>query len=261
MIGQKKLLQKLNSYTLETLPQSILFIGEEGCGKHLFSKYLAKKLLTPLVEIENTITNENIIEFQQRTVDYFYLIDLSLFTEKQQNQFLKFIEEPSKTVHLILCAESEAGILPTVLNRCFKFYFEPYTKEELHKAASFTNEFIYECCTTPGQLADVDPDSIESMHTLCQNIIKLTAQANYSNMLANELKINYKEEYDKYDFRLFLAMLEKTAFNTYLEENDPAANTVYTTVNEYRQVLQQIKPIKENFMINLLTTIWERIHA
>ena len=33
-IGQRKLLEKLNKYTRETLPKTLLFLGDEGCGKH-----------------------------------------------------------------------------------------------------------------------------------------------------------------------------------------------------------------------------------
>lgn len=35
MIGQSNLVKKLDAYTLATLPKTILFIGEAGCGKKL----------------------------------------------------------------------------------------------------------------------------------------------------------------------------------------------------------------------------------
>ena len=62
-----------------------------------------------------------------------YLIDLNDFTEKQQNQFLKLIEEPSVNVYIALIAESEIGILDTILNRCIKYRLEPYTKAQLQE--------------------------------------------------------------------------------------------------------------------------------
>ena len=39
-IGQTRLLNILNSYNVSTLPKTMLFIGDQGCGKKTFAKYL-----------------------------------------------------------------------------------------------------------------------------------------------------------------------------------------------------------------------------
>ena len=33
MIGQKKLIEKLKSYTIDSFPRSVILLGEEGMGK------------------------------------------------------------------------------------------------------------------------------------------------------------------------------------------------------------------------------------
>ena len=92
IIGQQKLLTAINSYTIQTLPKSLLFVGPTGCGKHTFAKYIADKFMLDFIELDAGVTCADIDYFLHRTIDTMYLIDLSKFPEKQQNQFLKFIE-------------------------------------------------------------------------------------------------------------------------------------------------------------------------
>ena len=121
IIGQEKLVNKLKSYTFISMPKTLLFIGESGCGKHFISNRLSKYLGVDLVEITTQTTAEELVEYYQSSLPRIYLINLSSFVEKQQHKFLKFIEEPSSNMRVVLTAESEVGILPTILNRCIKY--------------------------------------------------------------------------------------------------------------------------------------------
>ena len=126
VIGQTKLLSKIeNYYVTKRLPKTMMFIGPSGCGKHVFADYIVDKFDLDYVEISENISVQELDEYLHSTIDTLYVIDLNKFTEKQQNQFLKFIEEPSKSVYVLLMASSEAGILNTILNRCIKHTFEP----------------------------------------------------------------------------------------------------------------------------------------
>ena len=51
IVGQEKLVNKLNNYNINTLPHALLFIGPKGCGKHLIASYVAEKLALELVSI------------------------------------------------------------------------------------------------------------------------------------------------------------------------------------------------------------------
>ncbi len=128
VIGQPKLMSTINSYTIQTLPKSLMFVGPTGCGKHTLAKYIANKFELDFIEIDEKISSVDLEDFLYSTLDTVYLIDLNKFSEKQQNQFLKFIEEPTKSVYVILITNSEVNVLNTILNRCIKFSFEPYTK-------------------------------------------------------------------------------------------------------------------------------------
>jgi Holliday junction resolvasome RuvABC ATP-dependent DNA helicase subunit len=50
-IGQKLLLNKLNNLNLDSMPRSLLLLGDVGCGKHTYSNLIANRLGLKLVDI------------------------------------------------------------------------------------------------------------------------------------------------------------------------------------------------------------------
>ena len=51
MIGQKRLLNVIDNYTIDTFPRSVILIGDQGCGKHTLVNYISENI------IENAINN------------------------------------------------------------------------------------------------------------------------------------------------------------------------------------------------------------
>ena len=149
IVGQKKLVQQLSSYTLATLPTTILILGPKGSGKSFIIDRFAKMLNLVKVELTSATTVEDLLEAEQSYETRLYHLDLVGIDEKKQNKFLKFIEEPNSKVKIILEAESEVGVLPTILNRCRKFTLEPYTIEELQSfswAPRSSDMLMYKFC-------------------------------------------------------------------------------------------------------------------
>lgn len=258
-IGQQKLFKVINSYTSKTLPHTLLFIGPDGCGKKTIAKFLANKLGFDFVKITSNVDYTTLMEYQQKPIRTIYLIDLSqLRLEKDQNKFLKFIEEPSNTVYTILINNSEANILQTILNRCVKLRFESYTIEQLKQIKLFDNELVYKVCTTPGQLNNVDAKKINDLYDLCKAISTKIAQTSYANMLSIVPRINYKEDYNKFEINTFLNMLEVVAFQEYINNENKSALQIYLVVTKRRQALLQNSNIaKETFMTSLLDQLWK----
>jgi len=257
MVGQTELLNKINSYSLENFPKTILFLGDPGCGKHTLARYVAQKFSIDLVIVNSEVTQEQLIEYSQKPLTTFYLIDLTLFTEKQQNKLLKFIEEPSRYVYTILIANSEAGILPTILNRCIKYHFAEYSVEELKQVVSLKNELIYKICKTPGQAILANDNNVDKLYETCLNIVQNIKRANFANTLKLATKINYKEEYNKHDFLEFLNMLKYVAFEEFRKTNSDTSFLIYRHTVDYMQQMVNKSIAKEPFMLNFLTRLWE----
>lgn len=258
IIGQEKLLNKLNTYSVLTMPRTIMFIGPHGCGKHLVSKYLADKVGFDLLEPEvDVLTPEFLIELSQKTVPTFCIIDLTKFTEKQQNQFLKFIEEPTESIYIILLAESEANVLPTILGRSIKFIFEDYAKEQLKEFSfltSVTDDRFFEICKTPGQLANINDAIFKELCSLCEAILQKVHDKRYAEVLTIMARLNTKGVYDKIDFQLFLAALQYFAFQDFVDNKTKQSFDIYLLTKDYQK--KTVKNI-ENLILGFLTELWK----
>ena len=259
VIGQEKLVKALEGYTLETAPKTILFLGQSGCGKSWIANAFAKQLDLEVVVVKPDSTAEKLIEYYQCPINKMYLIDLKDIVEKDQNKFLKFIEEPSKTMNIILMAESTVGILPTILNRCVKYVFESYTSEQLKQfdwAVNCSEEIAYEICKTPGQLLELSADNLDQALGLCKAIISSVDKANYANTLSIVTKINLKDDAKKIDFKLFFDLMTYAAFDDYKKNNNELSFKIYLyTIRQQAKALN-INVAKEAFLLNYLDNIW-----
>lgn len=259
MIGQQNLLKKLNSYTIDTFPRSLLLIGEKGIGKHTLVSYINENIIKfPLLDITENISDEYISAIYRNPNPYIYLIDLSKLTEKEQNVILKFIEEPLINSFIIILAESRTLILNTVLNRCISFDLEPYTKEELETflPTKEKSDLLLSILRTPGKILCSKVSDIEAMYNLSENICNNLAKANYANALSIANKINLKDEYDKFDIEIFFDILSLSLFSHYLNENDINILHMYNLTRESRKTLLDTRINKTYFMNSYLSKLW-----
>ena len=265
MIGQTKLIQAFSKYTITTLPHTVLLVGQYGCGKHMFVKQLAEKFNLDIVSLDSSITSDELTAYTYSPVAKIYLLDANTISVKQQNKFLKFIEEPHSNSFIIVTAESEALLLPTILNRCLKFNFEPYTLGELKQlpwAPKTADDLVFKLCKTPGQLLDLsDLDKFNALYTFCQSFISKITLANYANFMSIALKINCKDEPTKFDFLSFLKVLSYVAYNYYICDNNELALSIYLLTIKYIPLATNKFLSKESTLIQLLNEIWEALQS
>lgn len=262
IIGQTKLMSTINNYTIENLPKTLLLIGHSGCGKHTIAKHIADKFEFDFAEIDEKVDSETLLNFSHKTINTLYLIDLNKFEEKQQTVWLKFIEEPSKTVFTLLIANSEVGILDTIKNRCRKLYFEKYTKEELQeitRSKGLTEDLAYEIFQTPGKLNSLTNESFKQLYDLAEKTIDKIGQMTYGNAAIISTKLNYKDNYDKIDPEMFLETVEYIAFNRF-KQGDNSCFKIFSITNKFKQYFNKKALIKETLILNYLTELWETTH-
>ena len=261
IIGQTKLLSKINMYyAMQYLPKTLMFLGPTGCGKHTIAKYAAEKFGFDFVEIEESVSAQDLEDYTHKTIDTLYLINLNKFTEKQQNQFLRWSEEPSRSVYIIFIANSEAGILNTILNRSIKYHLEPYTKEQIEQITNTSiNDLAFRIFQTPGKLLNLTEQSFNNVIGLANTVVHSINRATYPNALVVSTKINYKDLYNKIDFDLFFDAVEYLALEDYKNNKTEQSLTVFKTTNQFKQYATQQNLIKEILMINYLTTLWEAV--
>lgn len=70
------------------------------------------------------------------------------------NVFLKILEEPPESSTLILLAPSPYQLLPTIVSRCFQFFFAPLSQAEIEAALAARTKLAPAARTTAAQLAE-----------------------------------------------------------------------------------------------------------
>ena len=261
IIGQEKLLQVLNNYSVATLPHAMLFIGPKGCGKRLIANYVAKKFDLDFVEINDTFSSDDIAYINYKTIKTLYLIDLSNYSKKQQNLFLKALEDASSTAYFILTTASEVNVLDTILNRCIKHTFEAYTKDQIEAITNTSvNDLAFKIFKTPGKLLNLTDSSFKDVFNLAATVARKLSYEKYENALALSTKINYKDLYNKVDFNLFFDAVEFIAFEDFKADSAKDSLTVFTITNKFKQYAAQPNIIKEMLVINYITELWEALH-
>ena len=256
MIGQEKILNKLKSYTITTLPKNLLFLGPYGSGKHTIAREVAKYYGVDIIELSAaSFEDEKLIEYQQDPLDKLYVIDLDTFLLTQQNKFLKFIEEPGLHVFTVLTTSSENSVLPTILNRCIKYRLEDYTIDQLKQIRNFNDEKIYQICKTPLQLIKANEVQIAQLAGMCSNIINNISNVDISQVLRISNNINYAEDYNKFDFDLFFSTLQYTAYNDFIATKNLNSYKIYIFTAQYLQKLLYKNISKESFLLGYLSEL------
>jgi hypothetical protein len=151
-------------------------------------------------------------------------------------------------------------VIPTVLNRCYKCKFASYTKEELvNIVGSDVSDAVLSVCTTPGQIRILQ-NQYDSLLQLCKTIVTKLSKAAFSNALSIADKINYKDEYDKFDLDIFLKVLKQELYSAYLS-GDNKALKLYNIVCMESQKLIDFRLNREIFMQHLITIMWKEVRG
>lgn len=258
MIGQVELVNKFNTYTLETLPHTILLLGDRGCGKHTLVNELSKRLNVPIKDISKDINLDVINEAMMNPFTNIYVIDTNQLNERQQNVILKFIEEPNDRTYIFLLCENKLSLIDTIINRCVPFTFKPYTKEELSQFTKETDSRIFNYCRTPGQVKSISIQKLDELETLCDNLISKLSKASITNTLSVANRFNYKDNYDKFDIDVFFELFMDKLLKSYINKN-VIAKDIYFMVDSYYQTIKDSRMNRQHLMENMFLNMWETV--
>lgn len=165
IIGNNKIKQELQEAVKNnSISHSYLFVGQDGIGKKLFAKELAKMELClddnkacdkcsscvkfnsennpDFIMVEpdgNSIKIAQIREMQENVYKkpivsnkkVFIIDDSEKMTEEAQNSLLKTLEEPPEYIIIILITSNENKLLNTIKSRCLKIGFSNLEKKDI----------------------------------------------------------------------------------------------------------------------------------
>lgn len=155
----------INSVKEGTLPQVLLFYGPRGVGKTTIARILAASLnceegvsLSPCGVCDNcrSIFSDSSPDFKEINVadktgignvrdlietfkfspmylnNKVYILDeIHQMSKAAQSGLLKSLEDTPKNVYIIFCTTDKEPLLPTLLDRCYDFYFKGLSEKEL----------------------------------------------------------------------------------------------------------------------------------
>lgn len=229
IIGQERLLHRIDNLILRgEFPQTSVLIGESGSGRHTIAKYIADKLDCSIIDITDSVTLDTLTEIETNGLPYVYLIQADNISSKAQNILLKSLEEPPMFARFILICENVSYLLPTVLNRCFRFDIAPYTAEQLRPFCA--NEDVLKLANTIGQAKEYSEYDVVSAEKLATTILIKIRTANYANILNISNSIAYKSETDKFNFRFFIKVLLHIAKQLYVQKE--ITSSMFMCINE-----------------------------
>lgn len=133
----------------QAINNSLLFAGPDGIGKSLFALELAKQILGEdnhpdlhLYRPEGKIGLHTIQSMRQMSEEVymapfkgkhkvFIIQDAERMLPTSANALLKTFEEPAEDATIILVSSAPASLLPTILSRCRKIFFQPLDEKEI----------------------------------------------------------------------------------------------------------------------------------
>ena len=245
--SQKHLYNYIDRKTKDSLPRSILLLGESGCGKHSLVTYIGEKFNFPVIDISDKLGFEFIMSLYEKPEPYLYIIEASKITIKEQNMILKFIEEPLKNSYIIILAENSNQLLLTIYNRCQVLKFNPFSTEELKEFTS--DELILKIAKTPGQISKLIATNSSELVTFCDKIVNKIGTANLPNVLTIPDKIAFKNEKDKFDLECFSRTLNYLLVEKIKQTNsDVRYQDMYKLVSEWN-VKRKAPTIVQNVLL------------
>ena len=155
-----------------------------------------------------------------------------------------------------MLAETDIGLLQTILNRCQIWYLQNYTKSFLKQFVT-DNEFVLEIANTPGQVIQLNNSPITDMIELADRMLDKIHVASVSNTLSISDKVSFKDDNKKFNVLMFSKLLLNRIVNRSKSSSDKKYYNSYYLTSELVKKLQvknlDQKSLFEKYLIELRT--------
>ena len=245
-----------DNITVSTLPHSILLVGERGGRQNEICNKIASRFGMRTIDITEHIDKDYIDQIYLSPNPAIYKVNITEIDFRRQNMMLKLFEEPGPFTFIILVAENIDDVIDTIYNRSYVIKLEGYTREELEPLVAKDKDLVLELCSTPGQIEIANHTDIKALYKLCDTIILSMKTANYANALSIANKINYKDEYDKFDLYLFIKAFSNSLLSRLRQCYDKMIYNYLMIVKELNHKVWRVNN-KRQQVEYFITNLWE----
>ena len=287
-----------DSFKNRTLFNSLIFTGPKGIGKSTLAFFLIKNIFIDLANDDKINHHINLIynhahpnvkylqkEFDDKNNKFktsinieqirnlenflyqsssdnlpkFVLIDSADdLNNNSANALLKVLEEPKLNTYFILISHQLSNLLPTIISRCIKFYFEKPNLIQFTQILKYNDQikdvnkinFLYHLSNaSPGISLELISENIKELYLSIIKILKLNDPLSSEVINLANLLNNFSNE----DYKIFLQLIRfilltiikinlgfkfendfYSIFCIYIKKNDlKIENTTYLEILEY----------------------------
>lgn len=233
MIGQTKLLTKIDKLVEKGFPRFTLLVGTKGSGKKLMCKEIANKLNYPLVPIGITVdeVREVITNCYRNTEPIIYILpDTDKMSVQAKNALLKVTEEPPQKAYFIQTITDISNTLKTITSRACVIKMDGYTPEELNEYLrlkynkdtidSQCAQFITKVARVPEEVDVLMTYDIKAFKDFVETVTNNLHIVSSANAFKIEHKLALKKDEDKWDVLLFINALKLCLLEQYKETKE-----------------------------------------
>lgn len=255
MIGQKNLIKQLSTdYSTENYPKLSLIVGAEGSGKRTMAHTISKTIIEPSERAPKIDSVRSLIKlaYTIQSPTTYLICDIDKMSEAAQNCLLKVIEEPPNSSAWVLTATDTDNVLSTVKSRARLYRMEPYSCDELNEYldtidSTLDNEIrakLLVICYFPGEIKNFInqcknsvKDDLNAFYDCVDLVRENIAKVSGANAFKIGTKINFKDDTDKYDLKLFWRAFVLSCYNIVKHQQVPKyIEAIFITKNCLRQL-------------------------
>lgn len=267
MIGQNKVLEKIDNLIEKGFPRFLIITGLKGQGKKELAKYIMCKLDNYykdkladkggcyMIEVGTKIDEirEMIQTAYKQTEPIIYLIaDADKMSIGAKNSLLKVIEEPPNNAYFILTLEQIENTLPTIKSRCTELKMEEYSVDEIEEMIYKINPntskieecIIEEVAFNYYEIQLLFSYGVEEFYDYVKKVFDHIYKVQSANAFKLSEKLALKNEEDKYNVELFLRTYRNLCMDellNYTELQDNLDFEIYSKcIKETSNILRQL---------------------
>jgi len=232
MIGQERLLTKIDRMIEIGFPRFSIICGEAGSGKKTIAKIIAKKLEAHLIISEIKVDNiREIIDlaYKQSEPTLYLIPDTDKMSNAAKNALLKVTEEPPRKAYFIMTLNDINNTLETLKSRGTVLNIDLYTPNEIldyakakqYELTKEEQDIVSNLCTVPGEVDLLMRYNILEFYDFVEKVIDNIGTVNGANAFKIGLKLNYKDNDGGWDISLFLRAIMFVCRDRMIEEPLP----------------------------------------
>ena len=215
MIGQERLLNRIDKMIDAGFPRFTIICGNKQSGRKMIANRIAKGLNAHLINSNIKVDEiRDIIElsYKQSEPTLYLLADVDKMSPAAKNALLKITEEPPRKAYFIMTLQDINSTLATLKSRGMVLNIDPYTPANLMEYAESKGynltkeeqEIVSNICTVPGEVDLLVRYNISEFYGFVQTVIESIGVVNGANAFKIGQRLSYKEEDGGWDISLFM---------------------------------------------------------